>query len=200
MKRVSVKLKERTPGRKSETKSMRRNGYIPVEIYGKDVSNIHAWMSAKDFLNLPHGETFLIEAEVNGEKRVCILKDIQFGWLGDNPIHVDLYDLANVTEIEVEVPIEFAGTPAGVELGGTFEVLMHSLTVKARPANLPDKIVIDVSSLGLGEALHVRDVTPPEGCMILDNPEETVAVVAEPEVEEAEVAEEAQEEEAEASE
>ncbi len=200
MKRVSVKLKERTPGKKSETKSMRREGYIPVEIYGKGVSNTHAWMSTKDFLNLPHGETFLIEAEVNGEKRVCILKDIQFGWLGDNPIHIDLYDLANVTEIEVEVPIEFAGTPAGVELGGTFEVLMHSLTVKARPVNLPDKIVIDVSSLGLGEALHVRDVTPPEGCIILDNPEETVAVVAEPEVEEAEVAEEVQEEEAEASE
>ncbi len=193
MKRVSVKLKERVPGKKSEIKRMRREGYIPVEIYGKGVENVHAWIEAKDFLNLPHGETFIIEAEVNGEKRVCILKDIQFGWLGDNPIHVDLYDLANVTEIEVEVPIEFTGTPAGVEMGGTFEILLHSLTIKARPANLPDKIVIDVSGLGLGEALHVRDIEPPEGCVILDNPEETVAVVAEPEAEE-EVVEEATEE------
>ncbi|WP_457600502.1 50S ribosomal protein L25/general stress protein Ctc [Hydrogenivirga sp.] len=192
MKRVSVKLSERVPGRKSETKRMRSEGFIPVEIYGKDVNNVHAWISEKDFMSLPHGETFLIEAEINGDKRVCILKDIQFGWLGDNPIHVDFYDLANVTEIEVEVPIEFTGTPAGVELGGTFEVLMHSLTIKARPANLPDKIVIDVSGLGLGEVLHVRDVTPPEGCVILDNPEETVAVVAEPEVEE--VTEETEEE------
>ena len=196
MKRVSVKLSERVPGKKSETKRMRKEGFIPVEIYGKGVNNSHAWMSAKDFLSLPHGETFLIETEVNGDKRVCILKDIQFGWLGDNPIHVDLYDLANVTEIEVEVPIEFTGTPAGVELGGTFEVLMHSFTVKAKPADLPDKIIIDVSGLGLGEALHVRDVAPPEGCVILDNPEETVAVVAEPEVEE-EVTEEVAEEETE---
>lgn len=186
MKRVKVKLSERVPGKKSETKRMRREGFIPVEIYGKDVNNVHAWMSAKDFLSLPHGETFLIEAEVNGEKRVCILKDIQFGWLGDNPIHVDLYDLAHVTEIEVEVPIEFVGTPAGVELGGTFEVLMHSLSIKARPANLPDKITVDVSGLGLGEVLHVRDIEVPEGCIVLDNPEETVAVVAEPEVEEVE--------------
>ncbi len=193
MKRVSVKLKERVPGRKSETKRMRREGFIPVEIYGKGVSNVHAWIEGKEFLSLPHGETFLIEAELNGDKRVCILKDIQFGWLGDNPIHIDLYDLANVTEIEVEVPIEFTGTPAGVELGGTFEAIMHSFTVKARPVNLPDKIVVDVSGLGLGEALHVRDITPPEGCIILDNPEETVAVVAEPEVEE-EVTEEAEEE------
>ncbi len=192
MKRVRVELKERVPGKKSETKRFRREGYIPVEIYGKGVENRHAWMSEKDFLSLPHGETFLVEAQINGEKRVCILKDIQFGWLGDNPIHIDLYDLANVTEIEVEVPIEFTGTPAGVELGGTFEVLMHSLTVKAKPTNLPDKIVIDVSGLGLGDVLHVRDIQPPEGCIILDSPEETVAVVAEPEVEE--VAEETEEE------
>ncbi len=193
MKRVQVKLEERVPGKKSETKEMRKKGFIPVEIYGKDVENVHAWINTKEFLSFPHGETFLIEADVKGDKRVCILKDVQFGWMGDDPIHVDLYDLANVEEIEVEVPIEFTGTPAGVELGGTFEVLMHSFTVKAKPANLPDKITIDVSELGLGEALHVRDIQAPEGCVILDNPEETVAVVAEPEVEE--VAEEATEEE-----
>jgi len=201
MKRVKVKLKERVPGKKSEIKRMRREGFIPVEIYGKGVENVHAWISAKDFLAFPHGETFLIEAEVNGEKRVCILKDIQFGWLGDDPIHVDFYDLANVTEIEVEVPIEFVGTPAGVELGGTFEALMHSLTIKARPANLPDKITIDVSGMGLGDVLHVRDVQPPEGCVILDNPEETIAIVAEPEAEEvAEEEAEAQQEEEQPSE
>jgi len=190
MKRVRVELEKRVPGSKGETKRKRKEGYIPVEIYGKGVENVHAWMKLKDFLALPHGETFLVEAELNGDRRVCILKDIQFGWLGDNPVHVDLYDLSNVTEIEVEVPIEFTGTPAGVELGGTFEVLTHSLTIKARPSDLPDKIVIDVSGLGLGSALHVRDLTPPPGCVILDNPEETVAVVVEPEVEETAPAEE----------
>ncbi|HIC97771.1 MAG TPA: 50S ribosomal protein L25/general stress protein Ctc [Aquificaceae bacterium] len=193
MKRVKVELLPRTLGKKSELKRRRAEGYVPVEIYGKGVENIHAWMRVKDFLSLPHGETFLVEAQVNGDSVVCILKEVQFGWLGDNPIHVDLYNLANVTEIEVEVPIEFSGTPAGVELGGTFEVLMHSLTVKAQPTNLPDKITIDVSTLGLGDALHVRDIQPPEGCVILDNPEETVAVVVEPEVEEEEQKEQSSE-------
>ncbi|RLJ69787.1 large subunit ribosomal protein L25 [Hydrogenivirga caldilitoris] len=193
MRRVKVKLTERVPGKKSETKRMIKEGFIPVEIYGKDVENVHAWIGVKDFLSLPHGEAFLMEAEINGDKRVCILKEVQFGWLGDNPIHVDLYDIANVKEIEVEVPIEFVGTPAGVEFGGIFEALMHSLTVKARPANLPDKISIDVSGLGIGDVIHVRDIQPPEGCEILDNPEETVAVVAEPEIEQV-VTEETEEE------
>ncbi len=196
MKRVKVKLLPRTPGKKSELKRMRREGYIPVEIYGKGVENAHAWISAKDFLSLPHGETFLMEVELNGERRLCILKDVQYGWLGDNPIHVDLYDLANVKEIEVEVPIEFVGTPAGVELGGTFEALMHTLTVKAKPSELPDRIVVDVSGLGLGDAIHVRDIKAPEGCVILDNPEETVAIVIEPEEE---ATEEAEKEEGETS-
>jgi len=184
MRKVQVKLLPRSLGRKSEIKRFRREGYVPVEIYGKGVENKHAYMSLKDLNSFPHGETFLIEAEVDGEKRLCLLRDVQMGWLGDNPIHVDLQDISHVQEIEVEVPIEFVGTPAGVGLGGTFEPLMHSLTVKAKIDKLPEKITIDVSSLGLGDALHVRDIVPPEGCVIMDSPEETVAVVLEPEVEE----------------
>ncbi|MEJ5339531.1 MAG: 50S ribosomal protein L25/general stress protein Ctc [Aquificaceae bacterium] len=184
MKRVQVKLIPRALGKKSEVKRFRREGYVPVEVYGKDVENIHAYISIRDLKAFPQGETFLIEAEIDGDRRVCLLREMQMGWLGDNPIHVDLQDITHVSEIEVEVPIEFIGTPAGVGFGGTFEPLMHSLTVKARVDRLPDKISVDVSGLGLGDALHVRDIVPPEGCIIMDSPEETVAVVLEPEVEE----------------
>ncbi len=200
MKRVSVKIEKRDTGKKSYIKEMKAKGYIPVEIYGKDVDNAHGWISAKDLLSFPHGEAFLIEAEVDGDKRVCILKEIQYGWLGDNPIHIDLYDLSKVKEIDVEIPLEFVGKPAGVELGGTFEILMHTLTIRVKPSELPDRIQVDVSSLGLGEALHVRDISVPEGCHVLDNPEETVAVVVEPEVEEETAEEEAGEEAQETSE
>ncbi len=193
MKRISVTLQERRSGKKSEIKRRRLEGFLPVEIYGKGVDNVHAWMSIKDFTAFPHGEAFLVEAKIGKEKRVCILKDVQFGWLGDNPIHVDLYDLSNVTEIDVEVPLEFTGKPAGVELGGTFEILMHTLTVRVKPSQMPDRISVDVSGLGLGEALHVRDIEVPSGCMVLDNPEETVAVVVEPETEAVEEEEGAEE-------
>ncbi|MCS7277483.1 MAG: 50S ribosomal protein L25/general stress protein Ctc [Aquificaceae bacterium] len=184
MKKVQVRLLPRKLGRKSEIKKYRKEGYVPVEVYGKDVENQHAYISLKELRSFPYGETFLIEAEIDGERRVCLLKDVQMGWLGDNPIHVDLLDITHVKEIEVEVPIEFVGTPAGVGLGGTFEPLMHSLTIKASIDKLPEKITVDVSGLGLGDSLHVRDIVPPEGCVIMDSPEETLAVVLEPEVEE----------------
>lgn len=181
MKRVQVKLMPRSLGRKSEIKRFRREGYIPVEIYGRGVENLHAYISLKDLYSFPQGETFLVEAEIKGEKRVCLLKEVQVGWYGDNPIHVDMQDITYTQEIEVEVPMEFVGTPAGVSLGGTFEPLMHSLTVKVKVERIPDKITVDVSNLGLGDALHVRDIVPPEGCWIMDSAEETVAVVLEPE-------------------
>jgi len=184
MKRVEVKLLPRSLGKKSERKQRRREGYIPVEIYGKRVENAHAYMSLKDFYSLPHGETFLIVADLNGEKRVCFLKEVQYGWLGDNPIHVDLYDISKVKEIDIEVPLEFVGVPAGVSLGGTFEIILNTLTVRTSVENIPDKIVVDVSNLGLGDSLHVRDIQAPPNCVILDNPEEVVAVVLEPEAEE----------------
>lgn len=189
MKRVQVRLIPRTTGKKSEIKRLRREGFVPVEVYGRGVENRHAYISMKELRGFPQGETFLIEAEIDGERRLCLLRETQMGWLGDNPIHVDFQDITHVNEIEVEVPIEFVGTPAGVGLGGTFEPLMHSLTVKARVDKLPEKITVEVSGMGLGDALHVRDIVPPEGCMIMDSPEETVAVVLEPEVEEATTAE-----------
>ncbi len=184
MKRIEVKLIPRTSARKSDKKRMKREGYIPVEVYGKDVENAHAYMNLKDFLALPHGETFMIVADLNGEKRVCFLKEVQYSWLGDDPIHIDLYDISKVKEIDIEVPVEFVGIPEGVSLGGTFEVVLSTLTVRANVENIPDKIVVDVSKLGLGDSLHVRDIQPPANCIILDNPEEVVAVVLEPETEE----------------
>ncbi len=184
MKKINVEIIPRELGKRSELKRKRREGFIPVEIYGKDVENYHGYIKAKDLENLlREGGTFLIEIETNGKRRVCVLKDIQYGWLGDNPIHVDLYDISNVTDLEVEVPIEFVGTPVGVTEGGTFEAIMHTLTIKAKPQSIPEKIVVDVSNLGLGDSIHVRDIKAPEGCKIMDSPDETVAVVLEVEEE-----------------
>ncbi|MCS7083647.1 MAG: hypothetical protein NZL90_01510 [Aquificaceae bacterium] len=62
---------------------------------------------------------------------------------------------------------------------------MKSLTIRADISLIPEKIVIDVSRMGLGDALHVRDISPPEGCKIMNSPEDTIAVVLEPESEQA---------------
>jgi large subunit ribosomal protein L25 len=188
MQRITLKAIPRKIGRKSELKRMRKAGWLPAEVYGKGVENLHVYISKKDFEKLPHGEAFLINLEVEGEKepRVCILKEVQTDWTGTNPIHVDLQDLTYTQEIEAEIPVRIVGTPKGIEKGGTLEVVLHTLTVKAPPAKLPEYIEVDVSNLDVGDVLYVKDIPVPEGTKIMDNPDEVVVVVLEPEEEQTE--------------
>jgi len=185
MRRIPLKAIQRRLGRKSELKRMRKAGWLPAEVYGKGVENLHVYISKKDFEKLPHGEAFLINLEVEGEQepRVCIVKEVQTDWSGTNPIHVDLQDLTHTAEIEAEIPVHIVGTPKGLEKGGTLEVAMPTITIKAPPAKLPEHIEVDVSNLDLGDVLYVKDLPVPEGTQIMDNPDEVVVVILEPEEE-----------------
>ncbi len=185
--RIQWKALKRQAGKKSEVKAFRKKGYIPVEIYGKGHENVHAYIYWKDLADRPHG-TFLIDLHIEGEDepRVCILKDIQYSYLGDEPIHADLYEVTFGVEFDVEVPVELVGKPVGLEKGGLLEQHLHTLTVRTIPRNIPEKIEVDISGLDLGDVFHVSDIKAPEGVKIMTPPEEVVAVVVEPEVETAE--------------
>ncbi len=192
MRRIPLKAIPRKLGRKSELKRMRGEGWLPAEVYGKGIENLHVYISKKDFEKLPLGEAYLINLEVEGEKepRVCIVKEVQTDWTGTNPIHVDLQDLTYTAEIEAEIPVHVVGTPKGLEKGGTLEIVMPTITVKAPPAKLPEHIEIDVSDLDLGDVIYVKDLPVPEGTKIMDNPDEVVIVLLEPEEEKTEEGEE----------
>lgn len=195
--RIEWKAKPRTVGKKSEVKKYRKEGYIPVEVYGKGKENAHAYIYWKDLEKRPTG-MFLIDLKIEGEEeaRICVLKDIQYNYLGDQPIHVDLYEVTFGVELDVDVPVELVGKPKGLELGGVLEQHLHTLSIRTLPRKIPDKIEVDVSNLGLGDVLYVKDITPPPDVKIIENPDEVVAVVIEPEetgVEEEETTEETEE-------
>jgi len=180
--RIEWKALPRTTGKKSEVKSFRKKGYIPVEVYGKGKENAHAYVYWKDLVNRPKG-MFLIDLKIEGEEepRICILKDIQYNYLGDQPIHIDLYEVTFGVELDVDVPVVLVGTPKGLEYGGVLEQHLNTITVRTVPRKIPDKIEVDVSNLGLGDVLFVKDIVAPEGVKIMENPDEVVAVVIEPE-------------------
>ncbi|WP_457622038.1 50S ribosomal protein L25/general stress protein Ctc [Persephonella sp.] len=195
MQRIEWQAIPRTTGKKSEVKSFRKKGYIPVEVYGKGRENAHAYIYWKLLADRPKG-MFLIDLKIEGEKepRVCILKDIQYNYLGDQPIHIDLYEVTFGVELDVDVPVELVGKPKGLEVGGVLEQHLNTITIRTVPRKIPDRIEVDVSGLDVGDVLHVRDITPPEGVRIMENPDEVIAVVIEPEVTEVTEEEEATEE------
>jgi len=198
MKVVEVKATRRDKTGKGVARKLRREGLLPAVIYGGGRPEAtHIAIPAKDVRRIQHHHG-LVKVDLDGEERMCILKDIQYNYLGDVPIHVDFQEVTFGETIEVTVELEFVGTPVGVsEEGGVLEILKREVAIEVLPRAIPEKIVVDISNLHAGDALHVGDLPLPEGAKLVDSPEETVVVVAEP-AEEATA--EAEEEEGEAEE
>lgn len=196
MKVVEVEATKREKTGKQVAKKLRREGLLPAVIYGggrPEATPIA--IPAKEVRRLKHHHG-LIKVKLENEERMCILKDIQYNWLGDVPIHVDFQEVTFGETIEVVVELEFVGTPVGVtEEGGVLEILKREVAIETLPRAIPEKIVVDISNLHAGDALHVGDLPLPEGAKLVDSPEETIAVVAEPEETATEEGEETGEEE-----
>jgi len=135
------------------------------------------------------------------KKRIAMVKDIQINPVTYRWIHADLYAIDLKREVEVEVPIKLVGVSPGVKMGGILEQIRRELTIKALPNNIPSVIEIDISSLGLGDSIHVDDIAP-ENYTIMADSNFTIITVSAPEAEEVEeeVEEEVAEEEKETEE
>ena len=164
---------------------------IPAVLYGSDVENMSLEIDRKSFEKVfkDVGET-LIDLEVDGKKYSALIYDTQVNPLTQELIHVDFYQPNLKEEVETEVPIELIGEAPALKLGGTLIMNMKEISVSALPKDLPSKIIIDVSVLNTFEdAITVKDIKLPAGVTIeIDNPEEIIVQVVEPENVEEELA------------
>lgn len=103
-------------------------------------------------------EIFEIELDLNGEKRICVLKDIQFQPVKDTILHLDFLEVLPDKPIVMEVPVKIEGHAEGVKAGGKLTVSMRKLKVKAPYTAIPEQLVINVDNLGLGKSLSVGDL------------------------------------------
>ena len=99
-------------------------------------------------------DVFAIELEVNGKKRMAVLKDIQFHPVKDTILHIDLLEVSENKPVVIEVPVKLEGHAEGVKAGGKLTLSMKKLKVRA----IPERVVINVDSLGLGKSLAVGDL------------------------------------------
>ena len=103
-------------------------------------------------------DIFAIELEVNGEKRMAVLKDIQFHPVKDNVLHIDLLEVTPEKPVTITVPVKLEGHAEGVKAGGKLSLSMKKLKVRAPYTEIPERLVINVDHLGLGKTLQVGDL------------------------------------------
>ena len=129
---------------------------------GEDI--VHFSVSAKDVRPLIYTADFKsADLTIDGKTYRCILKDKQFHPVTDAIQHLDFLQLIDGNKIKVEVPIRFTGTAAGTKVGGKLQQNLRVLKIKTTPENLVDEMSADVTSLGLGQSVRVRDIKAVEG-------------------------------------
>jgi large subunit ribosomal protein L25 len=168
-KQVKLKAERRTNIGRSAARKLKARGVIPAIIYGGKDKPQPLQVSARDvdaMLSHASGENILVELEIAGEEsnRSALVQEIQHSPVGGDILHIDFHAVSMDEKIYAEVALETIGTANGVKnFGGLLEQSLRTLAVECLPRDLPDRITVDVSSLNIGDAIHVRDIQMPNG-------------------------------------
>ncbi len=162
---------------KKHAKSVRREGKIPCVMYGgKEVIHFSVdFLNVRDLIYTPDFK--LAEISLDGNTYKCILKDYQMHPVSEEILHIDFLRLVEGHTVKVNVPIRFKGTPAGVKEGGKLQQSLRRALIKTKPEYLVDELLVDVTSLTLGQSVRVRDIETNDNIELLNSPSVPVASV-----------------------
>jgi large subunit ribosomal protein L25 len=198
MKSVSLTAYPRTAHRRNALGPLRNSGRIPAVIYGAGGTPQSLELVAKDLDTVLHhhvSEALLVDLKVDSDarpQRLALLQEIQHHPLSRKVVHVDFHEVSANEPVTVSIPVQATGEAVGVKTGGgVLEHVLHKLRVRALPKDLPEVIVVDVSALEIGKAIHIGELTLPAGVEILGNKDFVVLACAAPKTEEEAAAEEA---------
>jgi large subunit ribosomal protein L25 len=186
-KQIKLAAQARTGLGRSAVTKLKMQGLVPAVVYGAKQAPEHLQLSARDIDNaLAHaiGEHFLVELEVGGAaNRLALVQEVQHHPVTRKVLHVDFHAVAADEKLHAAIPVETTGEAPGVKTGGgLLDIQIHQLEVECLPKDLPEVIRIDVSALNIGDAIHVRDITLPEGVVATADSDLAVVRIAAPTV------------------
>ncbi|WP_456400568.1 50S ribosomal protein L25 [Mesoaciditoga sp.] len=194
---------EATVRENEKAKRLLKKNLIPGIVYGPDRKNIKVQIPEAEIVSLLEKarETTPVHLIIKGDKTEeldVFIKSIQRHKLTTKVIHADFYEPEKGKVMHFRIPLKFVGEAAGVKAGGVLEEVIREIEIEVLPKDLIEEIVVDVSSLGVGESLRVKDLNIPETMKILTDLDEVVVGIKAPRAEEVEVTEESEEVEPEA--
>ncbi len=182
----------RRDGGKEVNRKRLAAGKVPGVVYGKRLATRSLEFDRRElekFLATARKGTVIVKMSVrdagDAKESYAVLKDLQTNPATDRVVHVDFYEVALGQKFRVEVPLRVRGKAAGIELGGILEQVVRSLEAECTPDSVPEFLELDVSALGIEDALHLSDVVFPPGVLPVEKDMEmTIVSVHAPKVEE----------------
>lgn len=181
-KEITVRAKVREGRGKNDARRLRRDGMVPVTIYGGVGETVAAVVPLRELAAMLRSEAgrntiFTMDVEGVGASEV-MFHDRQIDPVRGRLIHADFQRLVKGQKIEVTVPLRLVGEPIGVrEHQGILEQIVREIEIRCEPRDIPDVIDVDVSNLGVHDVLHVSDIPANERIEILEPPDTVIATV-----------------------
>ncbi len=150
---------------------LRAKGRVPAIIYGHKLAPVPISLPRESIWEMIKKSIHLAELDLGGTSETVLVRDVQWDHLGKEIIHVDFARVSAEETIETEVRLDVRGTPPGVGEGGVLEQPVHAVSVTCRAGAIPDSIRVDVGGLHLGEGIHVRELSLPEGVTVKADPD-----------------------------
>lgn len=179
---MKLEAQKRTPGKAN---NLRREGLIPGIVYNKLVNiPVAIELRAFDKVFRSQGISHVIDLDVDGETHEVLVRQVQMDKRRRLPKHVDFYEVTAGQQVQVDVHLDFVGTPIGAREGGQVDIQRREVVIWVLPRLIPEKVEVDVSGLAIGDSLHVQDIASllPAEAEILTDLDLTLITVVPPRV------------------
>ncbi|NLG79679.1 MAG: 50S ribosomal protein L25 [Firmicutes bacterium] len=188
MKEVIVKADLRQKTGKGAARKARARGGVPAVIYGKGKGATPISLSEREFyraLQAGLGPGKLVKLVIGGDgksgiEKTAVLKEVQRDFIRGDIIHADFQEVSLTEAISATIPVVLVGEDRRPNDGGVLEHLLWEIQLHALPADMPDRVEVNVSGLRIGDSIKVADLELPEGVRALTHGDETVVTVAAP--------------------
>ena len=200
MEAVEVHVDRRVQGRKGAAKKLRRAGTIPAVFYGPKRTTVAISVQAEEFdQKLKHleGSHLIRLLHANGgdkelHEKMTLLREVQRHPVSGEVLHADFYEVDLAERLTVSVPLRFVGKAAGVVTGGILQPILREIQVECLSTEIPEFLEVNVTALNIHEAVHLADLTLPEGVTAVGDSAQPLVTVLPPTVEEVKPAEAAE--------
>ena len=162
---------------KKAAKAFRQENLVPCNIYGNG-ENVTFTVTVDDVRKLIYcPDTMAVALTIGETKKMAVVKELQFHPVTEQLFHIDFLEVTEEKPVTVAIPVQLQGHAEGVKAGGKLQLEMKKLKVNGIYTQIPNRVEIDVTNLGLGKKLYVGVVEMAEGLKLMNPADACVAQV-----------------------
>ncbi|MHC4952512.1 MAG: 50S ribosomal protein L25 [Planctomycetota bacterium] len=182
MKIVDLPVEPREKLGSAESRRLRRQGLIPLVLYGGDRPSRHLTTTRDAFGEVLKHHSAVVRLQRAGTDQTALVRSVAWDTFGDYVEHLDLFRVDAEDEVRVRVPIHYFGIPAGKQFGGETLYAMKDIELLVAVKDIPTELPLDLAALNVGDTIHVRDYDFPAGSRPAGHEDELIVQVKAPKV------------------